>query len=395
MKAIMRNGRSTRLEQRPDALGEVRILLYTNEAVQQATDQRCHRGESPQAMGRWRDRDIAPVRRLLAQVCYQRVATLPLDHIPNAEFQRLTRAREKIFLGPAPAPAKTLPRVPPPAGLPPYLASLYEVPLLTREQEVHLFRKMNYLKYKASQCVARLDPEQPDSRLPDRIENLYQQSVDVKNDIIRANLRLVVALAKRYAHRAAPLFEVISDGNIALIRAVEKFDYARGVKFSTYATWAIIRTFAQTIPLEYRYHTRFLTGGEDAFQATPDERLNEQAEEAAQTRRQAQIARILAHLDDREQQVIRYRFGLGNSCEPMTLREVGNAIGVTKERIRQLQTRALAKLRQAAVEEGLDVSEDGPAPPESGQPTGTALRGATRITDVRRVADRGTAKLLG
>ena len=111
----------------------------------------------------------------------------------------MTAAREKTLLGPAPAPAKPPKRVRPPAGLPPYLASLYEVPLLTREQEVHLFRKMNYLKYKASKLVAQLDPEHPDNRLLDRIEKLYEQSVAVKNEIIRANLRLVVAIAKRYA----------------------------------------------------------------------------------------------------------------------------------------------------------------------------------------------------
>jgi hypothetical protein len=90
---------------------------------------------------------------------------LPLNHIPNEEFMRVTAAREKAVRLPAPATAKPPERVPPPTGLPPYLASLYEVPLLTREQEAHLFRKMNYLKYKASQLVARLDPEHPDHRL--------------------------------------------------------------------------------------------------------------------------------------------------------------------------------------------------------------------------------------
>jgi RNA polymerase primary sigma factor len=360
----MRHGPITLMDQRADAVGAVRSPLCTDEAVPREMYQHDHRRASPAARVRRHGRNVTCVHGLRARVRYQRIAELPLDHIPSAEFPRVTRAREKVLLGPAPAPAKPPPRLQPPAGLPPYLTSLYEVPLLTREQEGHLFRKMNYLKYRASQCVAWLDPERPDDRLLDRIEDLYQQSVGVKNEIIRANLRLVVAIAKRYAYRGEPLFDVISDGNVALIRAVEKFDYARGFKFSTYATWAIIRTFAQTISLAHRRHTRFLTGAEGVLQTTPDERINQQAEEADQTQRRAQIARIMAHLDDREQQIIRFRYGLGNSCEPMTLKEVGNGIGVTKERIRQLQTRALANLRQAAEAEGLDVPEDRLDPPE-------------------------------
>ena len=243
----MFEGKITPTDQQAGTWSGVRTPLGTGGAAQRERYPCCPEGEGANAR-RLPARDVARVCGHLARIRCQRVQLLPLNYIPNAEFQRVTRAQEKILLGPSPASAKSRPRVQPPAGLPSYLTSLYGVPLLTREQEVHLFRKMNYLKYKASRLVARLDPEQPDNRLLDRIEDLYQQSVGVKNEIIRANLRLVVAMAKRYADRAEPLFELISDGNISLIRAVEKFDFARGFKFSTYATWAIIRTFAQTIP---------------------------------------------------------------------------------------------------------------------------------------------------
>ena len=226
--------------------------------------------------------DLTSVRKLLACVRYQRIKALPLEPVPNDEFQRTTAAQEKVFLGPAPAPAKPPQRLQPPDGLPPYLTSLYEVPLLTREQEVHLFRQMNYLKYKASKLVASLDPQCPDSGLLDQIERLYQQSIEVKNEIIRANLRLVVAMTKRYVRSREPLFELVSDGNISLMRAVEKFDYARGSRFSTYATCAIIKNFTQTISKQYRDHIRFRNAGEEVFQSVPDERTNQQVEEAAQ-----------------------------------------------------------------------------------------------------------------
>jgi RNA polymerase primary sigma factor len=272
---------------------------------------------------------------------------LKLAHIPNEEFTRVTAAREKAILLPAPAPVKPPKLIRTPAGLPPYLASLYDVPLLTREQEVHLFRKMNYLKYKASKLLARLDPKHPNRRLLNRIETLYQQSVEVKNEIIRANLRLVVAMTKRYLRSTLPLFELVSDGNLSLMRAVEKFDYGRGFKFSTYATWAIIKNFAQTIPAEQRYHTRFCTGAEEVFQMTRDERTSQRTEESAQAEREDEVSRFMKRLDPRERRIIRYRYGLERGSEPMTLKAVGSVLGVSKERIRQIQARAFAKLRRA------------------------------------------------
>jgi RNA polymerase primary sigma factor/RNA polymerase sigma factor len=243
-----------------------------------------------------------------------------------------------------------------PKGLPPYLASLYEVPLLTREQEVHLFRRMNYLKYKAAQLRKRLNPERPRNRLMDRIERLYNESVVTKNQILRANLRLVVSIAKRHVGPTVNFFELVSDGNISLIRAVEKFDYSRGNKFSTYASWAIMKNYARSIPGELRHIDRFRTGQGDVFVTTEDIRSDQQEQETAQVQREAQIERILKRLGQREQEIIVSRFGLNRDQEPQTLQQVGAELGVTKERIRQLEARALRKLRMAAEEENIAFS---------------------------------------
>ncbi len=330
----------------PDAGDEMKREIF----------QRYRRGESVEALSRRYGLSASSIRRILAQVRYRRILELPLEHIPNRQFGRYSAREEEAVLGPPP-PGKPQKKVRPPAGLPPYLASLYETPLLTPEQEVHLFRKMNYLKHSAAELRDELVPSAPSNPLMDRIEQLYRQSVSVKNEIIRANLRLVVAIAKRYASNSETLFELVSDGNISLIRAVEKFDFARGFKFSTYATWAIIKNFARTIPTENRYHSRFRTGGDEVFLAAPDARSDQQAQESAQTQAEDQVARIMDRLDDRERQIIRYRYGLEPGQEPMTLKEVGNALGVTKERIRQLETRAMAKLRRAAEEEGVEMPE--------------------------------------
>ncbi|MFZ1006094.1 MAG: sigma-70 family RNA polymerase sigma factor, partial [Candidatus Sulfotelmatobacter sp.] len=283
----------------------------------------------------------------------KRILELPLDYISNPYFGRETA--EKVIIGPMPQLDQPQKKVRLPSGLPPYLASLYEVPLLTREQEGYLFRKFNYLKFKATRLREQLDPLHARSTQMDEIERLYDQAVVVKNQIVRANLRLVVSIAKRHVGPTDNFFELVSDGNMSLIRAAEKFDYARGNKFSTYASWAIMKNFARTIPDEHRKRDRFRTSQAEMFSATADVRTDQYGQESAQSTREHQIGRILEKLDDREQKIIISRFGLDHSLEPLTLKEVGAEMGVTKERVRQIEARALAKLRQAAHEEKIEV----------------------------------------
>jgi RNA polymerase primary sigma factor/RNA polymerase sigma factor len=244
-----------------------------------------------------------------------------------------------------------------PSGLPAYLASLYENPLLTREQEYHLFRKMNYLKHAASKLRDGLNEKSPIIAVMEQIENLYEQSVDMKNQIVQANLRLVVSIAKRHMAPNDDFFGLISDGNMSLIRAVEKFDYSRGNKFSTYASWAIMKNFARTIPGEFKHQDRFRTSSEEVFDLQQDSRADHFAAEIDQANRADQIQKILHKLDQREQQIIVRRFGLDHRFEPLTLKEVGEAMGVTKERVRQIEARALNKLRAAASEAKIDAPE--------------------------------------
>jgi RNA polymerase primary sigma factor len=142
-----------------------------------------------------------------------------------------------------------------------------------------------------------------------------------------------------------------------LIRAVEKFDYARGNKFSTYASWAIMKNFARTIPDENRHRDRFRTSHSEMFSTTEDARSDQFEQESWQTQRESQVERILDRLDEREQQIIIRRFGLERGQEPLTLKQVGAAMGVTKERIRQIEARALSKLRRAAEEDRIEFPD--------------------------------------
>ena len=320
--------------------------------------QQYRRGESVDALSKRFCRTKTSIYRIINEMRALRTMELPLDYIGNEQFEQIrTEKREAEVLGPMPEIEQPMKKTRLPAGLPPYLASLYEVPLLTREQEMHLFRKMNYLKHKASKLREKLDLTRPKSGVMDQIEKLYEESVATKNQIIRANLRLVVSIAKRHVGPAENFFELVSDGNMSLIRAVEKFDYARGNKFSTYASWAIMKNFARTIPDENRHRDRYRTSHSEMFTTTEDVRSDQYELETAQFQRESQVERILDRLDEREQQIIISRFGLNRGHEPLTLKQVGAAMGVTKERIRQIEARALSKLRRAAEEDRIEFPD--------------------------------------
>jgi RNA polymerase primary sigma factor/RNA polymerase sigma factor len=315
-----------------------------------------HRGETAESLARRFGRTRSAIYRIVAEMRAQHIAELPLDYIPNDDFAKAVRApeREAVIMASLPPNDEPAKKARLPSGLPPYLASLYEVPLLSRAQEAHLFRKMNFLKYKASHLRERLSPNQPKNTVMDQIDQLYEEAVATKNQIIRANLRLVVSIAKRHVGPVENFFELVSDGNISLMRAVEKFDYFRGYKFSTYASWAIMKNFARTIPDEHRYRDRFRTSNSEMFGSTPDDRSDQFEQESSQSQRQWQVEKILERLDPREQTIIRRRFGLQRGQEPLTLKQVGAELGVTKERIRQIEARALGKLREAVEEEKID-----------------------------------------
>lgn len=316
-------------------------------------------GQSAAELAKKYCRSKTSIHRIIAEARAEQILQFPLEYIPNDDFPRIAKdpAWEAEVLGPPPSSEQAPKKAKLPSGLPPYLASLYETPLLTPQQETHLFRKMNYLKYKASLLRKQLDPQSPRTSLMDQIESLYAEITAAKNEIIRANLRLVVSIAKRHVAPNMNFFELVSDGNMSLMRAVEKFDFARGYKFSTYASWAIMKNFARTIPDAHRLRERFKTASQEMFADAEDVRPDPQEMELVQDQRKLQVERILEHLDPREQEIIVRRFGLVQGQEPLTLKQVGRQLGVTKERIRQLEARALDKLRKAAEEEKVEFIE--------------------------------------
>jgi RNA polymerase primary sigma factor/RNA polymerase sigma factor len=300
-------------------------------------------------------RTESQLRRLIRDAQYQHIASLPLDYMPNPkDFNRA--GAERTILAPAPQPERAPRKARRPSGLPPYLADLYETPLLTAEQERHLFRQYNYLKHLANRLRESLDPKRPSVRAMDEIERLYVQAVEVKNQLIRANLRLVVSIAKKYVSTQEALFELVSEGNESLMRAVEKFDYSFGNKFSTYATWAIKKNFARSYNNRVRQDSRFRTSHEETLDKAPEQRSNPYLDVAAQEQYESDVVRILACLSDREREIVVKRFGLTGEAPAQTLQQVGADLGVTKERIRQIEKRAMLKLREAARQANIEFA---------------------------------------
>jgi len=316
------------------------------------------RGMSVETLAKRFHRTRNSVYRIVNEVRARRLLGQPLEYIYHVSFD--DPALEADILAPMPdAGAYEMQRrsMKVPKDAPPELAPLYEVPLLSKEQEQQLFRQMNFLKHRAALLRKQLDPAHARIQDLQQIEEFQQQATAVKDRLINCNMRLVVSVAKRHAGQAENFFELLSDGNMSLIRAVEKFDFSRGNKFSTYACWAIMKNYARSIPDDKKRRERYVTGHEEMFEATADSRSNEHEQLYSQEQAASRVNRLLETLDDRERQIIRMRAGLDNYSEGMTLEEIGLQLGITKERVRQLNVRIMNKLRSTARDDHGELQE--------------------------------------
>ena len=239
------------------------------------------------------------------------------------------------------------------AGLTPYLASLYQTRLLSKEEEQFYFRRMNWLKFRAATVRGRLDRRRATLRQIDRIEGWLTEAETVKAIIITSNLRLVVSIAKKFVDTTNSFEELVGEGNVALMRAVEKFSFALGNRFSTYATYAIQRHFFRLSHKARQLRQRFVSDDESFKGLSAAEPNTEQCSFEQIALLKDLFTQFLGELEPREQQIVVARFGFDGQ-PPRTFRELGVSMGVCKERIRQIQTRALDKLREMAAEARLE-----------------------------------------
>ena len=259
------------------------------------------------------------VQRSINRILAKQFLESEIRYVYNLDFD--SPDTDRVILGPPPLPDKAQRLRPPAADLPEYMASMYRVPLLTPCQEVYWFRRMNYLKYLATRAIEEMHPTRPSMRQLDRISDLLSQSEDARNLLIRSNLRLVVSVARKYSSHPAQLLDRISDGNQALMRAVELFDYGRGFRLSTYATWAIRRNLSREAGRENRQHGRFSPAVPEFLDSHPSTHGSMLQEEIRHNEQQQRVSALLKQLEPRDGNVLRQRFGVGDVDQPQTLRE--------------------------------------------------------------------------
>ena len=244
--------------------------------------------------------------------------------------------------------------------LPPYLRDLHKkAKLLTREEEQRFFRRFNFLKHCMAVKREQLKVAGARATIINEIEDLYRRAVNIKQRMISANLRLVVSIAKRHTKSAMDFNTLVSDGNLSLMQAVEKFDYARGNRFSTYASWAIMKNYAKSIPEESNILDTFRVSSPEMLELIPGLHASD---ETPKTELMAGfrklLNRVLRTLSEREREVIIARFGLRSDGTRATLEEIGSSFDLSKERIRQIEAKALRKLRSELDIDQVDVLLD-------------------------------------
>ncbi len=305
-------------------------------------------------------RSKSSIYRIINQQRIKHLWSLHLEYIDSAEFFE-DGAKEK-FLGPKLNISKTLTLEKIPLGQttpdfwPQYLEILKTISPMNRDREIELFARYNYLKYLACITRPKFNMTSPMSSLINEVEKYLAQAEQIKNMIIESNLRLVVGIAGRHAI-GANLQDLVSEGNFALMRAVEKYDYTRGVRFATYASWVIATDFARSIPAETRRPDK--SGRTDLANIQQDMRnITAPGIEALETAHRSLEQVIKNNLTEREQYIIRYHFGLVGSTvkkKSKTLKQIGQELDLTKERIRQIELGALQKLRQCLSQEEFEL----------------------------------------
>jgi len=228
---------------------------------------------------------------------------------------------------------------------------------LTADQEKRLFRKLNFVRYKIANLLKKMkNPARPKAAEVRKVAALRKLVRRLRDRIVEANMPLVISMAKRARIGNVDFPELISEGNMALLRAVDKFDACRGFKFSTYACRAILKSFSRLAIRQGRYRMHFPTEYDPALEKSEWLDIKRGRKEADVLSDLKEIVgRNLEALDQVERTVIRERFALDVETAPKTLEEVGAIIGVTKERVRQIQNKALNKLR-GVLEKGILAS---------------------------------------
>ena len=231
-----------------------------------------------------------------------------------------------------------------------FLQAIDESRLLTFEGEQLLFKRLNFLRFRANAIKVTLPDRRPPKKLIREIDRLLAEAAATREEIARANLRLVCSIARKMSSGSPDEFdEYVGEANAILLNAIDKFDFSRGYRFSTYATHAVQRhlyRFIGRVSKRKGKETDSPVSIESASDThdQADGPTHQDVMDAAET----VLVRVNDVLDERERAIVLGRFGFNESGKSKTLRELGSELGLSKERVRQIQQLALEKLAEVA-----------------------------------------------
>lgn len=223
---------------------------------------------------------------------------------------------------------------------------LDETSILTAGSEARLFTQMNLVYQRASASRSELDIDKPDPGLAREAAELLDEADTLRNSLAVVFHKLTVSVAKGFVTARHSLDELVSEGDAILLRAITLFDPSRGFRFSTYATHALRRRFARYI--SSREHQFAVPVDFREAPPIPDRRRWTPAYQQQTEARVQWLETALYELDPRERYIVRCRFGWGREFEPRTLQDIADELGVSRERVRQLESRAMQKLQRLA-----------------------------------------------
>jgi len=243
-------------------------------------------------------------------------------------------------------PAKPPSQPSPPRGLPAYLAHLWTIPVLNQDQELHCFRKLNYLKYFLASVDTQSHPCVACREMQDDAEALRESIVRVRNFLVESNLRLVVSIAKRHRSASNESFdELVCVGNESIMRAVDLFDFRRRVRFSTYAYQAVERAIFGLYRSDQRYRSRISTADSGALGLCPGDAGESDRAELRADEVIAQVTEMIEHLDDRGKHIVMARFGINRPEAGLAFHVIAKEIKLSTTRTVQLFNRSIDKMR--------------------------------------------------
>lgn len=313
------------------------------------------RGISVDCLAKRYCRSAENIQQIVAEFKAQRFKAVSIKFVPNPLFEHAEA--DKIILGELPAKARLAAADEPledgqqryllrrPNNLPAYLQDAFRQPIMPQPLVIDAFRRMNYLRFKAWRKQLDIDPTRCSAEEIDSVTSLLSQADAIRNQLLQSHLRIVVLVARKHCQSNENLLELISDGNLWLMRAADSFDFSRNVRFSTYLSYALMKNYARRFGQPASNTNRLLISQDDLLDqlGTPTEQSIPDAVDMLLL--QGKLLNAMSQLPPRERMLLAMHYGLEAGSAPESLTQIAERFGVTKARVRQIEIKALSKLR--------------------------------------------------